>query len=88
MRLLSPVFDVRALVRVICNLSGLGRFLCDPLLTRRTAQRVTLSASNGESLCVNVDGSGPPVVLVHGLWGAADTPGTPLRSAWRLVTGS
>jgi non-heme chloroperoxidase len=70
MRLLSLVSDVRALMRVICNLSGLGRFLCDPLLPHRTAQRVTLSATNGESLCVNAYGAGPPVVLVHGLGGS------------------
>lgn len=70
LRLLSLVSDVRALMRVVCNLSGLRCLLCDPLLERRTASSITLSHESGESLHLNVRGAGRPVVLVHGLGGS------------------
>jgi pimeloyl-ACP methyl ester carboxylesterase len=89
MRLLSLVSDVRALVRVIGNLSGLGRSFFDPLLTPSVAQRMTLTAAHGESLCVNSYGAGPPVVLVHGLGGSRhdwNAAAQCLAAGYRVIT--
>jgi non-heme chloroperoxidase len=89
MRLLSLVSDVRALVRVIGNLSGLGRSPCDPLRAPRVAQCITLTASNGDSLCVNSYGAGPPVVFVHGLGGSRhdwNAAAQCLAAGYRVIT--
>jgi pimeloyl-ACP methyl ester carboxylesterase len=66
---LALVSDVAGVARVLCNLSGIG--LMDRLTRERTAsRRIELTLARGETITVQVDGSGRPVLLIHGLGGS------------------
>jgi pimeloyl-ACP methyl ester carboxylesterase len=66
---LALVSDVAGVARVLCNLSGIG--LMDKLTPQRTAsRRIDLTLASGETIAVQVAGSGRPVLMIHGLGGS------------------
>jgi pimeloyl-ACP methyl ester carboxylesterase len=65
---LALVSDVAGVARVLCNLSGIA--LIDKLTPQRAvSRRMDLVLSSGETIAVQVTGSGRPVLMVHGLGG-------------------
>ena len=63
------VSDVAGVARVLCNLSGIG--LMDRLTPQRAvSRRVDLTLASGETIAVQVAGTGRPVLLIHGLGGS------------------
>lgn len=66
------VGDPAGILRLVCNLSGLGRgsWLRRALAPRAVAQRIELATDDGQPLTVEVSGSGRPLLLLHGLGGS------------------
>jgi pimeloyl-ACP methyl ester carboxylesterase len=66
---LALVSDVAGVARVLCNLSGIG--LMDRLTPQHAAwRRIDLTLASGETIAVQVAGSGRPVLMIHGLGGS------------------
>jgi pimeloyl-ACP methyl ester carboxylesterase len=68
----SLVADLAGAARALRNLSGLGSGPLMGKLSRQpaAARRIDLSLPSGETITVQVEGQGRPVLMVHGLGGS------------------